>query len=126
MTVGHVLPKRWRPAVAGIAAVAALLAPGSGLAAPSPPSPADPTAVQGVTVEPPLSPEARFARALNFIQSHGAPARIGQLARWTDRVCPLTLGLTPSLNAFVSARVRLLAARVGAPLHRFGRCRPPV
>jgi len=116
--------KRWRVALVG--AAAALLAPGSGRPAAGSPSPADPTAVQGVTVAPPLSAEAKFARALNFIQSHGAPARIGQLARWKDRVCPVTLGLTPALNAFVSARVRLLAARVGAPVHRFGRCRPNV
>jgi hypothetical protein len=82
--------------------------------------------VQGVTVEPPLSREGKFARALNFIQSHGAAARTGQLARWRDRVCPVALGLTPALDTFVSGRVRLLAARVGAPVQKLGRCRPNV
>jgi hypothetical protein len=126
MSVGRLAPKSWRAAFAGIGLVVAMAAPGSGRPAPATPSPQDPTAVQGVTVEPSLSPEAKFARALNFIQSHGAPARIGQLARWTDRVCPLTLGLSPALDAFVSMRVRVLAARVGAPVQKTGRCRPNV
>ena len=126
MTRGRCLLKASGVALAGIGAAAALALPGGGRAAPGTPPAADATAVQGVTVQPPLSPEAKFARALNFIQSHGAPARIGQLARWRDRVCPLTLGLTPALDAFVSARVRLLAARVGAPVRNTGRCRPNV
>jgi hypothetical protein len=124
MILARFSPNGWRAALAGAAAMLAT----AGVAGPAPdPAPsADPTAVQGVTVAPPLSREAKFARALNFIQSHGAPSRIGQLARWKDRICPLTLGLTPALNAFVSARVRLLAGRVGAPVYKTGRCRPNV
>ncbi len=125
MTPGRLFLEFRRTALAGVGVAAALAAPACGQPAPAPSS-ADPTAVQGVTVEPPLSPEARFARALNFIQSHGAPARIGQLARWKDRICPLTLGLRPELDAFVSERVRVLAARVGAPVQKTGRCRPNV
>jgi hypothetical protein len=125
MTLGRLSREFRRAALAGIGAAAVVAAPACGQPAAGP-SQADPTAVQGVTVEPPLSPEAKFARALNFIQSHGAPARIGQLARWKDRICPLTLGLRPELDAFVSARVRVLAARVGAPVQRTGRCRPNV
>ncbi len=124
MARGRFAPKRWQAALAAVGVTAALAAPGAGR--PAPPPTADPTAVQGLTVEPPLSREAKFARALNFIQSHGAPARTGQLARWKDRICPLTLGLTPALDAFVSERVRALAVRVGARVQKTGRCRPNV
>jgi len=126
MILGRRLRARWNAVLAGAGVAAALVTPGAGQSVRAAPPQADPTALQGVTVEPPLSREGKFARALNFIQSHGAPARIGQLARWKDRVCPLTLGLTPALNAFVSARVRLLATRVGAPVQRAGRCRPNI
>jgi len=127
MSLGRLAPKHWRAALAGFGLVAAITAPGSGRSAPATPPPqGDPTAVQGVTVEPPLSREAKFARALNFIQSHGAPARTGQLARWKDRICPLTFGLTPALDAFVSERVRVLGVRVGARVQKTGRCRPNV
>jgi hypothetical protein len=126
MSLGRLPAKRWRAAFASVGLIVLLATPGNGRPATETPSPQNPTSVQGVTVESPLSREEKFARALNFIQSHGAPARIGQLARWTDRVCPLTLGLTPALEAFVSARVRLLATRVGAPVRKTGRCRPNV
>jgi hypothetical protein len=42
------------------------------------------------------------------------------LAHWLggkDSICPLTLGLDPGQNAFVTARLRALAAYVGAPVH---------
>jgi hypothetical protein len=120
------LSRSWRAAFAGIGVAVAFAAAGSGRATPAPPSPKDSTAVQGVTVQPPLSREGKFARALSFIQSHGAPARTGQLARWKERVCPLAIGLTPELDAFVMERVRVLALRVGAPVKKFGRCRPNV
>jgi hypothetical protein len=118
-----------RRAFAVFGALALALAAAGGVRAvePAPPSQADkPTTVQGVTVAPPPSPEEKFARALTFVQSHGAPGRIGQLARWTERVCPLTLGLSPGLNDFVSGRVRLLATRAGAPVQKARRCRPNI
>jgi hypothetical protein len=43
----------------------------------------------------------------------------GNLARWRggrQSICPLTEGLTPGYNAFVTARLRALAAYVGAPV----------
>jgi len=117
---------RWRGALAALALASALAGWETGRAQ-SPP-PADPArAVQGVTVEPPLSSEARFARALNFIQSHGAPARTGQLARWASGgVCPMARGLAPAFDNFVAWRVTRLAARVGAPRPRGARCWPNV
>jgi hypothetical protein len=47
-------------------------------------------------------------------------ATTGGLARWRggrpETICPLTLGLDPGYNAFVTARLRALAAHVGAPV----------
>jgi hypothetical protein len=58
-----------------------------------------------------------------FVKSHGKPApTTGQLARWRVGICPLTRGLSPAANAFVTARVRAVAATVGAPTQEAGQC----
>jgi hypothetical protein len=53
----------------------------------------------------------------------------GNLARWRggrQSICPLTEGLTPGYNAFVTARLRALAAYVGAPVQSDPRCKSNV
>lgn len=44
----------------------------------------------------------------------------GNLAHWrggrSGQICPLTLGLDPASNAFVTARLRAIASEVGAPV----------
>jgi hypothetical protein len=83
------------------------------------------TAVPGVTVPAPQRPQASPAptpEIRNFVRSRGATARIGQLARWRDDICPQTLGLPPAFNAFVSKRVQDVAAAVGAPVKPGARC----
>lgn len=53
----------------------------------------------------------------------------GNLARWRggrQSICPLTEGLTPGYNAFVSARLRTLAAYVGAPVEQDPKCKANV
>ena len=47
----------------------------------------------------------------DFVYSTVAPTNtlIGQIARWEKRICPLTIGLTPAFNAFVTARVKEVA-----------------
>lgn len=92
-------------------------------------SPATP--LSGVTVQAPPGPPAtfhdRFVESLNFVTSHGQPAHLGQLARWTEPVCPVTLGLSPEMNALVSERVKALDFRVGAPQARRPlRCKPNI
>jgi hypothetical protein len=50
----------------------------------------------------------------------------GNLARWRggkQSICPLTEGLTPGYNAFVTARIRALAAYVGAPVQSDPQCK---
>jgi hypothetical protein len=53
----------------------------------------------------------------------------GNLARWRggrQSICPLTEGLSPGYNAFVTARLRALAAYVGAPVESDPQCKPNV
>jgi hypothetical protein len=53
----------------------------------------------------------------------------GYLARWRggrQSICPLTQGLTPAYNAFVTARLRALAAYVGAPVQAAPKCKSNV
>lgn len=53
-----------------------------------------------------------------FVEGHSAPSRIDQLSRWPVAICPQTGGLSAPFNAYVSARVKLVAAAVGAPVDR--------
>ncbi len=51
------------------------------------------------------------------------------LARWRggkQSICPITGGLTPGYNAFVTARLRALAAYVGAPVQADPQCKANV
>lgn len=51
------------------------------------------------------------------------------LARWRggkQSICPLTVGLDPGNNAFVTARLRALAAYVGAPVESNPQCKTSV
>jgi hypothetical protein len=53
----------------------------------------------------------------------------GNLARWRggqQSICPLTVGLTPAYNNFVTARLRALAAYVGAPVQSDPQCKANV
>jgi hypothetical protein len=53
----------------------------------------------------------------------------GNLARWRggkQSICPRTEGLSPGYNAFVTARLRALAAYVGAPVESDPECKANV
>ena len=53
----------------------------------------------------------------------------GNLARWRggrQSICPLTEGLSPGYDAFVTARLRAIAAFVGAPVESDLQCKPNV
>jgi len=107
----------WLGAVVGLLALA-----GPALAQSSPA-----TIVGGVTVTakpapPPPKNQSAYDRALNFVTSHGRPSKIGQLARWVDPVCPVTIGLSPEQNRFVSYRVGQVADEAGLPPPRKRRC----
>jgi hypothetical protein len=89
-----------------------------------------PPVVPEVTVTAPKPPEPQQLAGQsvpNFIKNHGKPAVLsGQLGRWVAEICPLTEGLTPAFNSFVSARVTAIAASVGAPHQWAAQCQPNV
>jgi outer membrane lipoprotein SlyB len=88
------------------------------------------TVVPGVTVTPakPIvipsgPPVIPTPQQRDFVRSHAAASRIGQMTRWGEPICPTTVGLSPEMNDFVSERIKTVAAQVGAPA---GRCKSDV
>jgi hypothetical protein len=80
-------------------------------------------AVTVTAPRPPTKEELAGDSVSKFIAAHGTHAVVtGQLARWREGICPVTSGLSPGFNAFVSARLLAVAAAVGAPSAE-GRCR---
>ena len=63
----------------------------------------------------------------DFVTSLTAPARItGKMVRWNVGICPLVIGLRRQAVAFIEARVREIAARVGAPVDTKAGCKPNI
>jgi len=103
-----------------------------------PPIPSDLNAgtspeIPDVTVRPPTPPtgqELGGDSLRQFIMHHATVLYVStgttrNLARWRggkQSICPLTIGLRPADNSLVTARVRALAAYVGAPVQPDPRC----
>jgi hypothetical protein len=130
------------PAVGSLARAGA-----SGSAAKRPaaePAPSDPDMNAGalpdipdVTVtapRPPTDSELAGGSVANFVAHHATTHYVnnnttGNLAFWRggrQSICPLTVGLSPGYNAFVTARLRALAAYVGAPVQPDPQCKANV
>jgi hypothetical protein len=83
---------------------------------------------------PPTDQELAGNSLEEFILHHATThytntSTAGNLARWRggmQSICPLTAGLTPGYNAFVTARLRALAAYVGAPVESDQQCKANV
>ena len=62
----------------------------------------------------------------DFVQTYAAPTNTlhGQLARWNIPICPVTIGLSPAFNKFVTARVKEVAAQVGVKVETKSPCKP--
>lgn len=59
-----------------------------------------------------------------FVESFATPTRItGKMARWSDGVCPVTVGLGPRYAAFINQRVRDVARQAGAPVNPAAGCK---
>jgi hypothetical protein len=82
-------------------------------------------AVENVIV---TAPRLRSERALNnFITTHAAATPfLGKIARWKTGICPITVGLTPELNVYISQRILRVALAAGAPLAASEPCRPNI
>jgi hypothetical protein len=93
--------------------------------------------IPDATVIPPAPPsdqELAGDSLSEFIMHHATVRYVStgttrNLARWRggkQSICPLTVGLTPTYDAFVSARIRALATYVGAPVQSDPQCKTNV
>jgi hypothetical protein len=65
----------------------------------------------------------RDAVLRDFVKSFGKSSEpVGNIARWRVGICPAIRGLPPDYNKLIIARIREIAAQVGAPVGREG-CR---
>ncbi len=106
----------------------------------SPPNPnatANPSEIPNVTVtaaRPPTVEELAGDSLSQFVVHHATVRYFntgvtGSLARWRggkQSICPVTDGLSPTQNAYVTARVRALATYVGAPVDSESQCKDNV
>ena len=64
---------------------------------------------------------------MKFVETRGQPTYVlGRMARWTLKICPLTIGLGDKYAKYVTQRIRDVAAAVGAPVDSDPGCRPNV
>ncbi|HZZ30736.1 MAG TPA: hypothetical protein VFE10_01990 [Phenylobacterium sp.] len=79
---------------------------------------ASPT-VEAMTVVAPKAEQDKLPALVNrFVEAHSATSRIDQLSRWAGPVCPQTGGLSTPFDAYVTGRVKAVAASVGAPIDK--------
>jgi len=93
-------------------------------------TPAQSAPLQEVTV---TAERMRDHRALShavsgFVESHSTPgARINQIGRWYQTICPFVAGLRLPFNEFVAREIADVARGVGAPVRPVGKkCDPNV
>jgi hypothetical protein len=88
-----------------------------------------------VTTPPPPSADQLTGDSLyQFVTHHAtvhyvSSATARNLARWRggkQSICPVTVGLTPQYNAYVTARLRAIGTYVGAPVQADPACKPNV
>jgi hypothetical protein len=97
----------------------------NGVQADTTPSPGPQLPSVTVIARPPPTPQEIAGEAVHdFIRVHARPSLItGQLARWKLQICPITQGLSPEFNEFVSARLLAIAATIGAPHQDSEKCK---
>jgi hypothetical protein len=86
------------------------------------------------TPRPPTDQELAGDSLYQFVVHHATvhyfnTGTTGNLAYWRggrQSICPLTRGLDPAYNAFVTARLRALAVNVGAPVQSDLQCKDNV
>jgi hypothetical protein len=80
---------------------------------------------------PPTDQELAGHSLEEFVLHHATThfvnvSNAGNLARWrggSQSICPQTTGLSPGYNTFITARLRAIAADVGAPLQSDPQCK---
>ena len=62
-----------------------------------------------------------------FVKNFIAPTKLtGKIARWDTGICPVTVSQSPQSSAFVTARVKAIAAAAGAPVSDSASCKPNI
>jgi hypothetical protein len=63
----------------------------------------------------------------NFEETRAQPTYVlGRMARWTKRICPVTVGLADKYAKYITQRIKDVAAVVGAPVNSDPGCRPNI
>jgi hypothetical protein len=63
----------------------------------------------------------------DFVGVMTVPTRVaGKMARWRDRICPITAGVRPEAVKFITQHVKDVAAQVGAPVNDKADCKPNI
>jgi hypothetical protein len=102
-----------RAAAAGLV----LLAIAASFAAAQPAPPTESVTVTGLK-------DAPQAVVDHFVQTFSKPSYLtGKMGRWENGICPQAAGLAPKYAAFISRRIRDLAAQVQAPVNKDPKCR---
>lgn len=69
-----------------------------------------------VNARPEASPD-EFQRAVDtFVEDLGEPGPFDRISRWGEGVCPRVSGLPKEFGEFIAARIKDVAAQVGAPI----------
>lgn len=119
------------------AVVAAMACLATARAADPPMNASAPPEIPDVTVtapRPPTDQELAGDSLHQFVLHHATVHYLntgvrGNLAHWRggkQSICPVTQGLDPGYNAFVTARLRALASYVGAPVQKDPQCKDNV
>ena len=97
-----------------LAGFAAFALQGRGVFAQAPAAPKPP---ENVTVTAPKPvPEKQLH---DFVTSYATASEpVGNMVRWRSGICPAIAGLPPDYGKLIAARVKQLAAEVGAPIGR--------
>ena len=62
-----------------------------------------------------------------FAKTFITPTKLtGKIARWDNGICPVAVGQSPQSTAFVTARVKAIAAAAGAPVSDSASCTPNI
>ncbi len=87
------------------------------------------------SAEPPAPPQenvtvtATKSREVldKFAKAFTTPTKLtGKIARWESGICPVAVGQKPQFTAFVTARVKVIAAAVAAPVSNDKSCTPNI
>ena len=111
--------------IATFITIAALaLVPCDVMAQPAPAKPTFTLPPESITV---IAAKPSVATIEGFVEARGGRTHsLDRMARWSLKVCPLTIGLGDKYAAYVTRRIRDVAVAVGAPVDPDPACQPNI